>query len=261
MEQKIRLLGYFFLIVFSLVQFSCGYTFGQDVFLVKDIIDGDTIRIENGELVRYLGIDTPELHTKKEGKWYPRADPFAEEAKDYNFTLLNNKEVRLEYDTVQRDKYNRLLAYVYIDGERMVNAEIVRQGYATVSFEPPNLKYMASFVQMQKEAKENNRALWASANARIISPQEAKNYFGKFKTVEGKISNVYEDKKIVILEVEESDLKVIILKTNLELFQKEGTSSVKDYTGKRVRVSGLIKKYKQQPEIVVHHPSLLEIVE
>jgi micrococcal nuclease len=72
---------------------------------------------------------------------------------------VEGKEVRLEFDAQWRDKYRRLLAYVYL-GDTMLNAELVRQGYAQVATFPPNVKYQELFLKLQREAREDRRGLW-----------------------------------------------------------------------------------------------------
>ena len=74
--------------------------------------------------------------------------------------MLEGKEVRLEMDVQERDKYGRLLAYVYLEDSTFVNAELLKQGYAQVATYPPNVKYVELFVKLQKEARENKRGLW-----------------------------------------------------------------------------------------------------
>jgi len=75
--------------------------------------------------------------------------------------LVEGKKVRLEFDVQKRDRYDRLLAYVYLEDGTFVNAEIVRQGYAQVMTIPPNVKYQELFLRLQKEARENGRGLWS----------------------------------------------------------------------------------------------------
>ena len=124
------------------------------LFKVIKVIDGDTIKLENGEVVRYLGIDTPEtVHPSKP------VQCFGKEASAKNKELVEGKLVKLEKDITDRDKYGRLLRYVWV-GDLFVNDELVRQGYAYVYTYPPDVKYTEQFVQAQKEARENNRGLW-----------------------------------------------------------------------------------------------------
>jgi len=126
------------------------------LFKVVKVIDGDTIKLENGEIVRYIGIDTPEtVHPSKP------VQCFGKEASDKNKELIEGKLVRLEKDITDRDKYGRLLRYIWVD-DLFVNDYLVREGYAYVYTYPPDVKYSEQFVQAQKEARENNRGLWAT---------------------------------------------------------------------------------------------------
>ena len=86
-------------------------------------------------------------------------EPFGKEAKEANRRLVEGKTVRLELDVEKWDKYRRLLAYVYV-GETMVDAELVRQGFAQVATYPPNVKYQERFLKLQREAWEAKRGLW-----------------------------------------------------------------------------------------------------
>ena len=127
----------------------------EGLFKVARVIDGDTIELENGERVRYIGIDTPE--TKHPDK---PIEPFGKEAAAFNDSLVNGKIVRLETDVQVRDKYHRILAYVWVDSV-FVNAELVKAGYAQVSTYPPNVKYQELFLRLQTEAREAGRGLWS----------------------------------------------------------------------------------------------------
>lgn len=133
-----------------------GNTVKQELlFKVVKVVDGDTIKLENGEAVRYIGIDTPEtVHPSKP------IQCFGKEASDKNKELVEGKVVKLEKDITDRDKYGRLLFYVWV-GDLFVNDYLVRQGYAYAYTYPPDVKYNEQFVQAQREAKENSRGLWA----------------------------------------------------------------------------------------------------
>ena len=121
---------------------------------VTRVIDGDTIVIEGGYRVRYIGIDTPEIH--------PETEAFGIEAWQANRQLVEDKLVRLERDISETDKYNRLLRYVYID-DTMVNAELVRQGLAQVKAYPPDTKYQDYLEELEEEAKSEGRGMWAKS--------------------------------------------------------------------------------------------------
>ena len=125
-----------------------------DTYLVIRVIDGDTIEIEGGQKVRYIGINTPEL--ANQGK---PTQCFAMQAALANKNLVEGKKVKLVKDVSETDKYGRLLRYVYV-GDIFVNDYLVRQGFAQVMTYPPDVQFKDQFLEAQKEAKDNNRGLW-----------------------------------------------------------------------------------------------------
>ena len=129
-----RIVSHFLFLVFLVSSLSVGLA-EKDVHKVARVIDGDTIELENGERVRYIGIDTPETkHPSKPVEYYRK------EADSANQSLVEGKGVRLEFDIQERDQYGRLLAYVYVD-DIFVNAWLVENGYAQVMTIPPNVRY------------------------------------------------------------------------------------------------------------------------
>jgi len=135
-------------------------------------IDGDTVKAEvNGktESVRLIGVNTPELahpdlHIKEQ--------PYGREAEAYTTKALLGHTVYLELDAAERDKYGRLLAYIWLarprDGsetevrEKMFNARLLLNGYAQVMTVPPNVKYQDLFVRFEREARDNKAGLWGT---------------------------------------------------------------------------------------------------
>ena len=128
----------------------------SDTYLVVRVIDGDTIEIEGGKKVRYIGIDTPETVDPRKP-----VQCFGVEASNKNKELVSGKRVRLEKDVSETDQYGRLLRYVYV-GDTFVNLELVKQGYAYASSYPPDVKYQSQFTDAQRVAKEQNKGLWGS---------------------------------------------------------------------------------------------------
>lgn len=128
--------------------------YGQEVTKVKQVIDGDTISLGNGEKVRLIGVDTPE--TKHPQKPVER---FGKEAYLFTKRMVEGKEVRLEYDWQRKDRYGRLLAYVYLIDGAFLNAEIIKQGYGFAYTKYP-FKYLDEFKRYEKEAREQRKGLW-----------------------------------------------------------------------------------------------------
>lgn len=120
---------------------------------VKYVIDGDTIILTNGEKVRYVGMDTPE----RGQCWY-------RQAKEFNRKLISGKKVRLELDKSNRDRYQRLLRYVYVTdkngAEKFVNLELVKAGLARAKEYKPDIKYHLQLQEAENYAKLNKLGLW-----------------------------------------------------------------------------------------------------
>lgn len=136
--------------------------------LVKRVVDGDTVQLETGERVRLIGIDTPEMHESdklrrdsiRSGQDIKTIQAMGRKAKEFTRGLLEGKRVRLEFDVERYDRYGRLLAYAYLKDGTFANAEIVKQGYASLLTIPPNVKYADLFLRLYQEARENRRGLW-----------------------------------------------------------------------------------------------------
>lgn len=134
-----------------------GVVITQDYFLCTRVVDGDTIVVDiEGKLekVRLIGVDTPEtVHPSKPVEY------FGKEASDFTKRMVERKNVRLEYDWQKRDKYSRVLGYVYLEDGTFLNAEIIKQGYGFAYTKYP-FKYLDEFRQYEKEARENKKGLW-----------------------------------------------------------------------------------------------------
>lgn len=143
----------------------------QTVTIIK-IIDGDTLKIKyqgKDENVRLIGIDTPESKankkaendSKRSGQDIRTITALGKEATNYVKSLVKpGNTVRIEFDVQQRDRYGRLLGYIYLDNGKMLNEEVTRAGYATIMTVPPNVKYSERFLKAFREARENKRGLW-----------------------------------------------------------------------------------------------------
>jgi micrococcal nuclease len=137
---------------------------------VDHVIDGDTIVVVfNGqkEHVRLIGVDTPEsrmnkrVEKQKELGDAEKVIELGQKAKEFTKSLVKpGDKVYLEFDVQQRDRYGRLLAYVYLKDGRMLNKEIICNGYAMPLTVPPNVKYQEEFKKCYQEAREKGLGLW-----------------------------------------------------------------------------------------------------
>ena len=130
---------------------------------VTSVIDGDTIRVKfegKEERVRFLLIDTPEMNHGNDEE----PQPFGQAATDFVIDMLKDGEVDLELDVNERDRYGRILAYLYVDGVN-VQEELLRNGFARVAYIfPPNTRYVDEYRAIQQEAQANGMGIWSMEN-------------------------------------------------------------------------------------------------
>jgi micrococcal nuclease len=125
---------------------------------VTEVVDGDTAHVSidgHDETVRFIGIDTPEVDPSI------GVECFGKQASERNHELIDGERVRLEVGTEERDKYGRLLAYVYV-GDEFINAELVRGGYAQTLEIPPNTDKAQFLGELEREAADAGRGLWGA---------------------------------------------------------------------------------------------------
>jgi micrococcal nuclease len=137
-----------------LILFFLLSTSHAEIYKVKRVIDGDTLLLINGERVRLIGVDTPETkHPQKPVQYFGR------EAYLFTKEMVDGKEARFEFDRQKRDRYGRLLAYVYLLDGTFLNAEIIKQGYGFAYTRFP-FKYMEEFRRFEREARDKRKGLW-----------------------------------------------------------------------------------------------------
>jgi micrococcal nuclease len=126
---------------------------------VRWVNDGDTIVLQDGRRVRYIGINTPEI-----ARADTPAEPYAYAAKRYNLKLFFNKRIRLEFDAEKIDRYGRTLAYIFLSDNTFVNTELLKVGYAFFVPRKPNQRYDQIFLKTQREAMTAGEGMWHNWN-------------------------------------------------------------------------------------------------
>lgn len=164
--KKTKRLYRFFLIILTVTFItSCGSEQTNSTLLDADVtkvVDGDTLHVMisgKKETIRLLLVDTPEtVHPTKQ------VQPFGPEASNYMKEKLNGEEVQVELGIGERDKYGRLLAYVYHDNQ-MINKLLLEKGLARVAYVfEPNTKYIDEFNEIQKQAQNEQVGIWSLEN-------------------------------------------------------------------------------------------------
>src|SRR5688572_869541 len=123
-------------------------------FVVRFVVDGDTLEVAGAGRVRLLGIDAPEL-----GSGFETPAPFAREARERLVSLAGRQWVRLERDDQKKDSYGRALAYVFRTDGRMLNTEMLRAGLARVSARQ-SLRRLGELRRAEEEAQRARRGVW-----------------------------------------------------------------------------------------------------
>jgi len=144
----------------------------QQTTTVTRIVDGDTLKVfylGNEESIRLIGIDTPESRVNKKTKKDAKRSgqdietiiAMGKRATEYVESLVKpGGLITIEFDVQERDRYKRLLGYVYLSNGNMLNEEIVKAGYAVIMTIPPNVKYKDRFLRAYKQARERKGGLW-----------------------------------------------------------------------------------------------------
>jgi len=155
----------FLLLLFSLfISVSCkkkSQFFPENLIKVrvKKVLDGDTVILENGERLRYVSIDTPELHTSKNVLYI-----FAFSAYKLNKKLVEGKTFYLELSFRKRDKYRRLLGELYFENGTSVSEIIIKEGLAFVCYYPGSSKYYKKYLPLQRKALKERKGIFSLLN-------------------------------------------------------------------------------------------------
>jgi micrococcal nuclease len=223
------------------------------------IIDGDTFRLDTGQPVRLIGIDAPEL-----------LQPGGEMSRQYLAHLILGKNITLEKGYQDRDKYNRLLRFVYI-GDVCINEEMIRQGYAEARYLSPDDPVCEYYIQLEIEAEITRSGLWSDnifqprthldwdSSIPVITWKEAHTYYNQYVIVEGTIVSTYNSGIVCFLNfhTDYHYFTAIIFACDFPGFPHLPEVF---YRGKTVHIIGIITEYNNSPEIIVKTPDQIRIL-
>ncbi len=215
----------------------------SSIRLVERVIDGDTIEIDGGERVRYIGVDAPELD-----------EPLYEEARSFQEKILHRSRVRIRVCKEEpKDGYGRTLAFVY-KGNVDMGGQLLRYGYARTLFLGHCGDEVAKeYRRLERGAFRVGLGIWSLKEEREIDQSDAGRYVGRLMSVTGRVLNVHAGPKAFHLNFGENyrdDFTVVIFRENLPGLQEEGLHPVSGYEGRLVKATGIIREYNG-PQIVV----------
>lgn len=234
---------------------------------VVQVVDGDTLVLDDGREVRLVGIQAPKLPLGRAGfvTW-----PLAEEAREALAELTAGRRVGLGYGGTQRDRHGRVLAHLHVlDGPRSglwLQGEMLAHGLARVYSFPDNRALVAEMLALERAARVARRGIWADPWYRVLTAADLEREpfaaVGSFQIVEGRVLDAAVVRKRGYLNFGadwKSDFTVAIDPAALRLFEVDGRM-IDAYEGRRIRVRGWVKSFNG-PMIEATHPEQIEVLE
>lgn len=214
---------------------------------VTKVYDGDTVELENGERVRLLGVNTPEVESRLRDN-----EPGGTAAKEWLTAQVQDKKIYLEFDQEKRDKYKRLLAHLFLPDGSHINRALLENGLAIVNIMPPNLRYTDALVAAQQSAEEQKSGIWSRSEYQPHTlAQITKKHAAGWQRYMGTPESIRPGKKYTRL-VFSDRVDVRIANQHLNLFP-----ALKTYVGKPLEIRGWVSRSKGQYSIQIQHPSAL----
>ncbi len=230
---------------------------------VVEIVDGDTLVLEDGREIRLVGIQAPKLPLGRAGfkPW-----PLAPEAKALLAELTLGKEVAVAFGGRRGDRHGRVLAHLFVADpagvDRWVQGAILEAGLARVYSFDDNRKLVAEMLALERQARAAGFGIWGHPFYALRRAEEAGRWLGGFELVEGRVLAVGLVQRRAYLNFGEdwrSDFTIALQPKTRQLFEAESVD-LKAYEGRRLRVRGWLKS-RNGPMIEVTHPEQIELLE
>lgn len=227
--------------------------------VVTEVVDGDTLILEDGRAVRLVGIQAPKLPL---GRAKFKAWPLGEESKAALEKLTLGKTVTLAYSGHRVDRHGRALAHLHLGDGLWVQGEMLRTGMARVYSFRDNRALVGEMLALEREARSKGRGIWGHSFYAIRVSEEAGAFTGTFQLVEGRVVSAAVVRGRGYLNFGpdyRSDFTISIAPENRRLFAKEGIS-ITAFEGRNLRVRGWLKSFNG-PMIEATHPEQIEVLE
>lgn len=217
---------------------------------VDYVYDGDTLVLENGDRVRLLNINAPEISSR-----YRDGEQGGEAAKAWLKQQIGKQPIYLRFDKEKRDKYDRLLAHIFLENERHLNAEILEQGFAALTVHPPNLLYVDEMQLAQQLAIDKRQGIWQGTAYPLKTARAGLNTSQRRGWQRWQItpSEIKVTRSQIWLMAGER-LSVRIRKQQLPLF-----ADPQSYLNKKLEVRGWLSRRGNDYFLQVLHPSAISV--
>lgn len=229
-----------------------------DSAVVREIVDGDTVVLDDGRQVRLVGIQAPKLPLGRANfeKW-----PLADEAKVALSELVLGRRVTLGYGGQRQDRYGRELAHLFTDDGLWVQGSLLELGFARVYSFADNRSLVPRMLDAEASARGAAMGVWGHPYYAVLDTAAAPDHTGRFSLVEGRVLKTAIVRGRAYLNFDEdyrTDFTISISSRNLKSFTASGIVP-QDYAGRRVRVRGWLR-WSNGPMIDVTHPEQIEVL-
>ncbi len=222
--------------------------------LVTTVLDGDTLILADGRRVRLLGIDAPEVaHHSQPG------EPLGEKASLLLKSRALGKPVQLRYDMQYQDRYDRLLAHVYLDDGQNLNSLLLQEGLAYARFEWPNMKYAEEYYAIEKKARHQKLGIWSLPAYQIKPMDNLETLRNRFVRLRGQPVRLETTRRYSYLLFGDK-LRVAIKTSRLGLFREAGVD-LDALLRKTIVLRGWLGHRRGVPYLELAHPFQLEQID
>ena len=217
------------------------------------VYDGDTVKIDDGRRLRFIGINTPELGHNEEA-----AQPLAQTARTDLKNLLNkhNNTLLLQHGKQKLDRYGRLLAHAFLENGENIAAYLLREGLATTFVIPPNDWGVRCYQQIENTARNAKRGLWTLPGYRSYTAESLPPDSYGFRIVNGRVTASHRTRHNIWLKLD-GRLSVQIPLENISSFKALDFNTL---SGNRIEVRGWIRQNGNRLKLKVQHPAALVIM-
>ncbi|MCH8111490.1 MAG: thermonuclease family protein [Proteobacteria bacterium] len=227
--------------------------------VVREVVDGDTLVLEDGTTVRLVGIMTPKLPLGRRG--FP-TEPLARDAKAALEDLTLGRRVTLSYGGRRTDRYGRALAHLRDEDGLWIQGELLRRGLARVYTFSDNTARSARMLALEDETRRAGGGVWTLDYYHVLTPEETGSAIGTFQLVEGRVVDAAKVRGRAYLNFGpdyRSDFTITISPKDMRTFRRAGVDPTA-FEGRRVRVRGWLTSLNG-PMIEVTHPEQIEVLE
>ncbi len=224
-------------------------TFAAESVRVRQVVDGDSLRLVDGRKVRLIGINTPELG--RDGK---PDEPLAARARDELEKIIATHTITLKTGPDRKDHYGRILAYVVLPDGSFAGEKMLRKGLASMIAIPPNIEHLNHYRLAEASARKQRAGLWALPYYRPVAASSLDHSMTGYRFVQGRINRVGKSKKFVYFDLS-PDFAIAIDRGNWHYFG----GNPQQWHGKNVIVRGWVTRWHDKLRMRVGHPAMIEV--